>query len=101
MTTVNINGLLYEKIFFYRYLVLYQLEISQVTLILVWIWAIRTYHFSSKISAFVAFLLLFGCMVCNMFGLDSAAGVIAQFVFIFFVTAFIQELIQYMKHEKK
>jgi hypothetical protein len=98
---MNISSLLYKYVFFYRYIVDYFWTIVSILFIVIWILLIKRYKISGQQTALIGFILLGVTMVFNLFYVDEIAGKIAEFVWILFAIAFIQQFTHYLKHENK
>ena len=101
MITDYINLFLYKHVFFYHYIVDFAWPIGEIVFILLWLLLIKYKKVSGQKTALFAFILLGITMICNVFGLDVQAGFIAQYVFLLFIIAFIQELYHFLKYENK
>lgn len=101
MITDYINLFLYKHLPFYSYLVRYVWPLGEVLFILIWLLVIKYKKVSGKKTGLFAFIFLGIMMICNIFGLDTLAGMIGEYVFILFVIAFTQEFYHFLKYEKK
>jgi hypothetical protein len=88
-------------IFLYNYLSLNLQKIIEYLLLLIYLILLRRFKISGQKTALFGFIALFITMIFNLFYMDTIAGVIADFVWLLFVTAFIQEFSQFLKHENK
>ncbi|SRR5581483_2831692 len=98
---LQLNTLLFKKIFFYRYLYDNFWQLGQLMFILFWIYLIKYRKISGKKTAIIGFALFTVMMFLNMLGLDDQAGLVGQYVFILFCVSFIQEFYHFLKHENK
>ncbi len=98
---MNISFYLYKYLFFYRYLVTYLWEIGQVFFILFWIGLIIKFKISGRVTAGLGFIFLFITMLFNILKMDDFASLSAQYVFILFTIAVIQQFYHFLKYENK
>ncbi len=56
---------------------------------------------SSRVIAGVGFMFLFFAMVCSLFKNEALAGNFAEYTWIFFVIAFVAQLLFFLKYENK
>lgn len=98
---MNISYYLYKYLFFYRYLVTYLWEIGQILFILFWIGLIIKFKISGRATAWLGFIFLFITMLFNIFKMDELASLSAQYVFILFTIAVIQQFYHFLKYENK
>lgn len=63
--------------------------------------AVRRYKISGQKVAMAGFILLFITMIFSLFHNDTVAGKIAEYVWILFAFAFLQQFIHYLKYENK
>ena len=75
--------------------------IVQVAFIIVLLIIINKFKFSGQKTALIGFIFLFVTMLFNLFYLDNIAGKIAEFVWILFAVAFVQQFYHFLKYENK
>ena len=93
---------IYNYLIFFNYLWnLYSWTIFQITFIALWIIFIRKFKVRGESTALFGFILLSITMIFSIFGLDAFAGRIAEYVWIVFAIAFMQEFYHFLKHENK
>lgn len=92
---------LYKYVFFYTYLQYFSNDIFQLVILALYVFAIFKLHISGKTTAIIGFVLLIVTMMLNIFGEDDYAGIVSQYVFLFFVIAFLQQFYHYIKYENK
>jgi len=66
-----------------------------------YIFIIRKYHISGQRTALFGFVLLMVTMILTIIGADDIAKRVAEFVWILFTIAFIQEFYHFLKYENK
>ena len=75
--------------------------VFQILFIFAWMFFVKRFKFSGQKTALFGFMLLFMTMIFNLFGADIIAGKIAEFVWILFAIAFVQEFRHFLKYENK
>lgn len=74
-------------------------EILQLMVVVAYIIVAIKFKISGQKTARIGFILLFCTMITVIAGFDDIAGTLAQYVFILFIIAFIQEFTHFLKHE--
>lgn len=73
----------------------------QVVVTAVSLYCIVRFKISGQKVAIVGFFLSFLSMVFNILALDNFAGIVAQYIWISFAIAFIEEFLHFLKYENK
>jgi len=92
----------YNYLIFINYLLsVYSWTIFQILFILLYVFLAKRFGIRGERTAIFGLILLFITMFFNIFGADDLAGKIAQYVWILFAIAFVQEFLYFLKHENK
>lgn len=75
--------------------------IVQLIFLIVLVFVVVRFKIAGQKIALIGFLLLFVTMIFSLFHNDDAAGLVAEYVWILFAVAFVQEFIHFLNHENK
>jgi hypothetical protein len=73
--------------------------IGQIIFVIIIIAILIRFKVTGQKTALAGFILLFITMLFSLIHKDDMAGIVAEYVWILFAIAFVQEFIHFLKHE--
>ena len=75
-------------------------DLIELAVITGYVFLSRKKRWNGRVAAAIGFGLLAVALAFNLAHADMQAGIVAEFIWIFFAVSFVQELVHYLMHEK-